>query len=502
MVRRSSPRLPRSPEADPSSPSLAAKKPKAAKNSAPAEEPTPEPAAAETSTPVHPFTNWSVKDLTPFAYLEHLRPAASPFLASPCIRALGISPWSPPPHSRRMRGDLVYLTLTTLEGESFQITAAASGFWVSKSTASTFDPSPKSTSAIKGLRSTPYHSLFELACALSPSFAKALVKIIETQNPSANAATDIYATLAISHAQPAASWLVPAPAHVADPFRTQLAFLLTGSTNADLLPPARDWNDEFGQYRDLPQSTLPERLLRERLLHRVQCDFASAATRGALSIARGDVPPLNPNEAVEAHTFIHNGMLFTRADDAIKAFAHLGGNSAARVAAAKDLAGVDALEALDVKGLSTMATVVVDYLGDRWVAQSLVPGLFKTKEEDDEAKLPLEGDEDAAKKAQEADQPFPNLEKANREDYPSSGAFRIVYGSANPEEPDERVRASGYFARLAQEVAERVHFAKHNVIATAGNGEVTQLWTSTDMHGIAAPDGRSYFIDCCAFSFP
>ena len=81
-----------------------------------------------------------------------------------------------------MRGDLVYLTATTLEGESFHITGATSGFWVSKSTNSTFDPLPK-VPAPRSLRSTPYHSLFELFSALSAGFLKGLVQLIEAQNP-------------------------------------------------------------------------------------------------------------------------------------------------------------------------------------------------------------------------------------------------------------------------------------------------------------------------------
>ena len=87
-----------------------------------------EPTAESQAAPApHPFTDFSVKDLSPFAYLDQLRPAASPALASPALKALGISAWSPPPHPRRMRGDIVYLTLTTLEGESYQLTAAEIG---------------------------------------------------------------------------------------------------------------------------------------------------------------------------------------------------------------------------------------------------------------------------------------------------------------------------------------------------------------------------------------
>jgi protein TIF31 len=464
------------------------------------------PATAPAAEPAHPFVNFSIEDLNPYTAFEHLHPAASPSLATPCFKAFGVSPWSPPPHARRMRGDIIYLTVTTLEGDSFHITGSTSGFWISKMTSHSFDPLPKAVQPA-GLRHTPYHSLFELFSALSPGFVKGLSKLIESQN-SAPASADIYASLAIMNAIPAAPWLIPAPVHTSDPFRTQIAFLLTSTTNADLLPPARDWNDELAQYKELPQKTLPEKLVRERLLHRVNADFVNAATRGALSIARGDVPPLNPNEPQEAHTYIYNQMLFTRADDAINAWEHAGGNEASRVAASKDLAGVNILERLDIGGIHTMATAIIDYCGDRWVAQSLIPGLFKTKELDEEVKkgeveetdvvVYPAGDAEAIKTAAEAlanDKPFPSDATVNKDDYPPTGVFRIVYGSSNPEAPDENIRSSSYFHQIAGKVAQEVKLAEHTVVAS--DGKSTSLWTSTDMHGIAAPDGRSYFIDCC-----
>lgn len=425
--------------------------------------------------------------MDPFSAFENLRPVTSSTIATPCLRSFSISPWSPVPHPRRMRGDLIYLVASTYEGETFSITGAASGFWVSKSTAGTFDPLPKSPPP-HGLKSTPYHSLFELFSALSPTFVKGLARLIESQSPT-NPTTDIYASLPITNSIPAAPWLVPAPIHTSDPFRTQLAFLLTSTTNAELLPPARDWNDELAQYKELAKSTFAEKLLRERLLSRVRADFVTAATRGALSIARGDVPPLNPNEPQSAHTYIHNQMLFTSADDAINAFAHLGGNEASRVAAGKDLIGVNMLERLDIDGVHTMATVLVDLAGQRWIVQSVIPGLFKTKEVDEEE---VETDADKETKIEVA--PI-----GDRDDYPPSGIFRIIYGSSNPEEPDESVKAAAYFHELAAKVAEKMNLAEHTVFNAAG--APSKLFTSTDMHGIAAPDGRSYFVDCCGFLF-
>ncbi|KAM0793668.1 hypothetical protein ACM66B_001098 [Microbotryomycetes sp. NB124-2] len=443
----------------------------------------------------HPFTNFHVSDLEPETLYAYLKPAASTSSSSPCVKALAVSPWSPPPHARRLRGDLVYLTVSTLEGEAFHITGAINGFWISKTTANVFDPSPRAVMPNK-MQSKPYRSLFELLAALSPSFAKSLSTLLAAQQHAVN--PDVYLTLPITHHVPPAPWLVHAPQHGPDAFRTQLAYLLTNATAADVLPAARDWNDEYAQFKEMPQTSVAERLVRERLQSRVKADFVAAATKTAMSIARGDVPPLNPNEATEAHTWVHNNMLLTRAEDAIGAYSHVGGNEASRYAASKDMRGVDMLERMDVEGVHSMATVIIDYAGERWVAQSLIPGLFKTKDDEDISAEDLpEDDQEGRKASTEAaanDKPFPSEETANKDDYPPAGSFRIVYGSAIPESPDDKVRSSAYFHGLAEKVAKQLRFAEHTV--RDAEGKETKLWTSTDVHGIAAPDGRSYFIDC------
>lgn len=477
---------------------------KAEKTSASVEEPTT-PATDAASNPIPPsdvFKDFKLNAVDPTSLFSLTKPAALPSVTSPCLRSLGVSPWSPPPHVRRLRGDHVYLTITTLEGESYTITGATSGFWIAKTTSNHFDPSPRAVLPNK-MRSGSFQSLFELLSALSPTFSKGLAALLDAQHNGAHGGPDIYASLPISHAHPAAPWLVHAPQHSADPLRTQLAYLITGSTAADQLPAARDWNDEFAQYKELPQASVSERLMRERLQARVHADFTNAAVQGALSIARGDIPPLNPNEQPAAHTWVHNNMLFTRASDAVGAYAHLGGDEASHYAAAKDLAGVQLLEKLEVDDVHSMTTVLVDYAGERWVAQSLIPGLFKTKdgEEDFDGADPTvypADDAEAKQTAQEAlasDKPFPNATTSNKGDYPNYGPFRIVYGSADPEKADAKIRASAYFHELAAKVAKGMRFAEHKVYDTDGNE--SKLWTSADTHGIATPDGRSYLIDCC-----
>ena len=58
----------------------------------------------------------------------------------------------------------------------------------------------------------------------------------------------------------------------------------------------------------------------------------------------------------------------------IKSIYSLGGDAAAFVAPRNDLQGVKVYNAVDLEGLYTLGTVVVDYRGYRVTAQSIIPG--------------------------------------------------------------------------------------------------------------------------------
>ena len=181
--------------------------------------------------------------------------------------------------------------------------------------------------------------------------------------------------------QPVLGWCLP-PAqqnfqHHPDPTRSQEAFLVSGADGAENL---RDWNEEFQTTRELPRETLQDRVFRERLTSKLFADYNDAAAKGAVLVARGEVAPLNPTEGKDAQIFIHNNIFYSYGCDGVQTFASEGGDEAARVAVGKDVAGVRAVNQLDIPGLFTPGTVVVDYLGKRIVAQSIVPGIFKQRE--------------------------------------------------------------------------------------------------------------------------
>ncbi|QIW95940.1 hypothetical protein AMS68_001458 [Peltaster fructicola] len=286
------------------------------------------------------------------------------------IKTLSISPWNPPPHNLRMRGHLLYLQATTSEGEQYYITSHVSGFYVNKSTNSRFDPAPRSTP-----KSFAAHSLITLLSQISPSFDASFTRLQEY-----NGQRDPLASYTISNSFPVAPWLVAstsANTHQADLTRSQEAFLLSGAENPETL---RDWNEEFQSTRELPKETVQDRVFRERLTSKIFAEYNEAAVRGACLVARGELQPLNPTEARDAQIFVYNNVFYSFGADGVGTFASDGGDAAARVAVGKDVQGVRAVNQLDVNGLFTPGTVVVDYLGKRIVAQSIVPGIFKQRD--------------------------------------------------------------------------------------------------------------------------
>ncbi|KAL1922247.1 uncharacterized protein VTP21DRAFT_9786 [Calcarisporiella thermophila] len=345
-----------------------------------------------------------------------------------CLRSLAVSGWNPPPHPRRLRGDLMYLSVVTLEGENLQITSSAHGFFVNRSSRTQFDPNPRKPTP-------PTHSLITLLQEISPQFASQFRKLQDMIGRS-----QIHEALPIPY--PANSWLVKSWPHTYDAGRPAEAYLVFGVESADSL---RDWNDELQTHRELPRNTLQERVLRDRMLHKVHADFGEAAVKGSLGVVHGEIIPLNPLEPRPCHMYVHNSIFYSKAMDARGIYESLGGDEAAHVAAGKDLAGVRGINQADVPGLCTLGQVIVDYKGERIVAQSIVPGIFRQQEES-----------------------------------------TVVYGSVEGGD----VVSDPAFHELVGKVARQLRLAEHAV------GDV-RLYTSHDVKGLLGADGRKYLLDLC-----
>lgn len=110
-------------------------------------------------------------------------------------------------------------------------------------------------------------------------------------------------------------------------------------------------------------------------------DFVAAATRGAVAVIDGNVMAINPGEEPKMQMFIWNNIFFSLGFDVRDHYKELGGDAAAFVAPRNDLQGVRVYAAVDLPGLYTLGTVVIDYRGYRVTAQSIIPGILEREQE-------------------------------------------------------------------------------------------------------------------------
>lgn len=283
------------------------------------------------------------------------------------IKVLTTSAWNPPPGPRKLHGDLMYLYVVTMEDKRFHISACPRGFYVNQSSDDDFNPKPNNPSHL-------CHSLIDLLSQISPAFRRsfsAMQKKRTQRHPFERVATpyQVY------------TWSAPTMDHTIDAIRAEDTFSSKLGYEEHIPGQTRDWNEELQTTRELPRKTLPERLLRERAIFKVHSDFVTAATRGAQAVIDGNVMAINPGEEAKMQMYIWNNIFFSLGFDVRDHYKELGGDAAAFVAPRNDLHGVRVYSAVDVDGLYTLGTVVIDYRGYRVTAQSIIPGILEREQE-------------------------------------------------------------------------------------------------------------------------
>lgn len=354
------------------------------------------------------------------------------------VHQLYYSQWNPPPAHLSSKGHIAYLSVSTLEGEIYHIVAHTSGFYVSNSTAHWFDPSPK---LING-EVCHNHSLFQLLKKLSPHVSKTLEKNREIYSSFLPQAT-IDAAFTFLHSP----WLVKEPTNKADLARSQQHILRP----LELNPASRDWNEEFQSVREMEKDTFNGRLLRDRLLNKTAFEFAQAASHGVVGILEGSVQPLNPFEQADNSIYLHEGIFYSFATDAIGAYAEEGGEKASRYSTRKDLQNHNFINRLDASDVYTVLTTIVDYAGHRVIAQAPVPGIFR---------------------------PLPE------------GETQIKYGSIDN---NVAIGDDESFVEPLSEIANSYHLAKH--AAFDNSGKEYEIVTPSSLTGVLGTDGRKYVLD-------
>ncbi|XP_018580275.1 clustered mitochondria protein homolog isoform X1 [Anoplophora glabripennis] len=367
--------------------------------------------------------------------LTALQPQLKDQKVPQCVKVLTTSAWNPPPGHRKIHGDLMYLYVVTLEDKHYHISACSRGFYINQSGAEEFNPKPASPSHL-------CHSLIELLNQISPQFKRnfaLLQKKRSQRHPFERVATpyQLYA------------WTAPTMEHTLDAIRAEDTFSSKLGYEEHIPGQTRDWNEELQTTRELPRKTLPERLLRERAIFKVHSDFVAAATRGAMAVIDGNVMAINPGEEAKMQMFIWNNIFFSLGFDVRDHYKELGGDAAAFVAPRNDLQGVRVYSAVDLPGLYTLGTVVIDYRGYRVTAQSIIPGILEREQEQS-----------------------------------------VVYGSIDF---GKTVLSHLKYLDLLNKAGQQLKILPHHVFND--KSEAVELCSSVECKGIIGNDGRHYILD-------
>lgn len=351
------------------------------------------------------------------------------------LKVLTASCWNPPPGYRKLHGDLLYVHVVTNEDRRLNVTGSTRGFYLNQSTEEEFNPSPASPKII-------YHSLTELLNAQSPSFKRHFAQIQRKRHqkhPFERVATPYQVT----------TWCAPQLEHCIDSIRAEDTFSSKLGYEENIPGQTRDWNEELQTTRELTRKTLPERLLRERAIFKVHSDFVAAATRGAMAVVDGNVMAINPGEETKMQMFIWNSIFFSLGFDVRDHYRELGGDAAAFAAPINDLQGVKAYSSVDIEGLYTLGTVVIDYHGYRVTAQSIIPGILEREQEQS-----------------------------------------VIYGSVDF---GHTVMSHTKYLELLSKAAPILRIAPHKVINE--KNEEIEICSSVECKGIIGNDGRHYILD-------
>ncbi|XP_058118642.1 clustered mitochondria protein homolog [Anopheles ziemanni] len=351
------------------------------------------------------------------------------------LKVLTTSAWNPPPGPRKLHGDLMYLYVVTMEDTRFHISACPRGFYVNQSTDDAFDPRPANPCYLS-------HSLIDLLTQISPTFRRCFAQMQKkrTQRHPFERVTTPYQVY---------TWTAPALEHTIDAIRAEDTFSSKLGYEEHIPGQTRDWNEELQTTRELPRATLPERLLRERAIFKVHSDFVTAATRGAMAVIDGNVMAINPGEDAKMQMFIWNNIFFSLGFDVRDHYKELGGDAAAFVAPRNDLHGVRVYSAVDVEGLYTLGTVVIDYRGYRVTAQSIIPGILEREQEQS-----------------------------------------VVYGSIDF---GKTVLSHPKYLELLNSAGKHLKILPHSVLND--KEEPIELCSSVECKGIIGNDGRHYILD-------
>jgi protein TIF31 len=388
-----------------------------------------------------------------------------------CLRSLCFSGWNPPPPPRLLKGDLFYLEVMTLDEMCLHITATINGFYINCTSHDHFDPTP---APCPHYASTLVH-LLENA---SSTFKKRFSLLLFEQGPICKMSAIPYdsgLSLNAPGTTPPSTkqWNAPNPkSHKYDLNRSETDLLSTfGMDERGLL---RDWNEEYQCCKELPQSNSKERILRARVINKITNEFVDAATEGAQAIVHGYIPCINPMDPERAYVYVYNNIFFSLAVDGRDNYKESGGDATAFTTANHDLQGVIAVDRLNIDGLHTLLTTLVDFMGQRVVAQSIIPGILQSET----ASTLVYGSVDNGKSIASKPEFHELMKKAG-------SLLRIS---------EREVQPLGYEPEELEELR-KLEVKEGKKMPTERNVEPVHVCGPVECKGILGSDGRHYVLD-------
>ncbi|SCV01192.1 LAME_0G14664g1_1 [Lachancea meyersii CBS 8951] len=366
-------------------------------------------------------------------------------IVSPCVRSLQLSSYNPVPAFYRSKGHLLYLQIVTLEGETFNVTATTTGFYVNKFTANKFDPSPKDQNA------KTFVSLIDLLSSHSKNFNEHFKRLGQR----------VSAVDSVCHARPSTTflckpWMVSTtPNSTGDYSRFQL--------NESDLNTERNFNDEFQAIKDMTSNDFQSIIDSEKLTAKVYHEFTETAVKDAMSIFYDDLVPMNPEAPTQEQIFLKNNIFYSYVGDVNGSYSSIGGDAAAFAASNQDLQTVKLLQRVTLSEIHYLLCAVIDFAGRRVLAQTPVPGLLS-----------------AMGSVTKVD---PESGETVTEDLNSD--VNVVYGL---EESTGDILYDKEFDTALESFAQILHLKKHQV----GNAEIK---VSSHSKGIVGSDKRKYILD-------
>eukprot|EP00605_Chrysophyceae_sp_TOSAG23-4_P002407 GSChrysophyteH1.ASY1.ANO1.2665.1 assembled CDS len=282
-------------------------------------------------------------------------------LPSELVRSICESGWNPVSAQRQIQGDLLYLEVVTTNEGVMQVTCTADGFFINRSSRSSFDSRPASTNP------SFHHELLFCLLGASPSLSHAWNALEER----------------IKEATQATQWNSPTPTICngvpVKPKSYDVAHAVEAATNrfgADLPGPPRDWNEDMQTARAVPGKDSNQSILRSKIIYKTSVEFQAACEKGMEAVVNGHIAPYNPMDPEENQVYLYNGIFFSGAVDLQDTFRLASGDESCRKYASHDLRNQQWVESLGVSGLHTVMQMVLDYKGTRMVAQTVIPGIL------------------------------------------------------------------------------------------------------------------------------